>query len=177
MIEITVRPLTQENAGDLNRFESALMVTAELVVHASDGRIGTDVRPVVPWVKHYARDNEVRDYFDRPDHAGWLAYAGDEVVGQILVGAHWNRFAFVWDIAVRPDWRRRGVGGRLMGQAIAWARAKGLAGVMLETQNINVPACRFYESLGFALRGFDAGLYRGFDHSTREMALFYYLLF
>lgn len=49
--------------------------------------------------------------------------------------------------------------------------------VMLETQNINVVACRLYESCGFVLGGFDACLYRGVMPGTREIALFWYLLF
>jgi len=35
-----------ENAGDLNRFESAFTVAAERAVHARDGRISHDIRPV-----------------------------------------------------------------------------------------------------------------------------------
>lgn len=177
MVEITIRPLTAENARDLNRFESAFTVDSEIAVHARDGRISTDTRPVTPWVKRYSRDDDPHDLIARADRAGWLAYAGDEVVGQILAGAHWNRYALVWDIAVHPDWRRRGVGSLLMRRAVTWARSAGLAGVMLETQNVNVPACRFYESLGFELCGFDASLYRGFDPDTREVALFFYLMF
>ncbi|MHB1317794.1 MAG: GNAT family N-acetyltransferase [Anaerolineae bacterium] len=177
MVEIATRPLTADNAGDLNCFESSFTVISELALRATHHRISYEVRPVLPWVKRYARDDDPRDYIDRPDRAGWLAYAAGEVVGQILVGRHWNRLAYVSDIAVHPDWRRRGVGGQLMQRTIAWARSRDLAGIMVETQNVNVPACRFYESQGFVLRGFDAGLYRGVEPGTREIALFYYLLF
>jgi streptothricin acetyltransferase len=62
-------------------------------------------------------------------------------------------------------------------QAVAWARGRGLTGIMLETQNINVAACRLYERCGFVLGGFDACLYRGVMLGTREIALFWYLLF
>ena len=99
------------------------------------------------------------------------------IAGQILVHEHWNRFAIIWDIAVDPPFRRRGIGRRLMAQAVAWARGRGLPGVMLETQNINVAACRLYERCGFVLGGFDACLYRGVMPGTREIALFWYLLF
>ncbi len=68
-------------------------------------------------------------------------------------------------------------GRRLMEQAIRWARERGLPGVVLETQNINLAACRLYESCGFVLRGFDGYLYRGIEPDSREIALFWYLLF
>jgi streptothricin acetyltransferase len=48
---------------------------------------------------------------------------------------------------------------------------------MLETQNINVAACLFYQRCGFTLGGFDRYLYRGLDPSTEEVALYWYLLF
>ena len=47
----------------------------------------------------------------------------------------------------------------------------------LETQNINVAACRLYASCGFVLAGFDGCLYRGVMPGTRENALFWYLVF
>ena len=58
-----------------------------------------------------------------------------------------------------------------------WARTQQLAGVMLETQNNNVAACRLYESGGFQLVGFDRCLYRGLHPGTDEIALYWYLVF
>jgi streptothricin acetyltransferase len=60
---------------------------------------------------------------------------------------------------------------------VAWARDRQLAGVMLETQNNNVAACRLYESCGFQLGGFDRCLYQGLHPGTHEIALYWYLLF
>jgi ribosomal protein S18 acetylase RimI-like enzyme len=48
---------------------------------------------------------------------------------------------------------------------------------MLETQNNNLPACRFYEHCGFTLSGFDRNLYKGINKDTEEIALYWYLLF
>ena len=57
----------------------------------------------------------------------------------------------LWDIRVRPDRRREGVGSRLFDHAAEWARSQGLARLRIETQNVNVPACRFYASRGCEL--------------------------
>jgi streptothricin acetyltransferase len=122
-----------------------------------------------------------------PDRAecqsAWKSPSNDSIPATKLTStaattrSRWNRFAIIWDIAVDPPFRRRGIGRRLIEQATAWARARDLPGVMLETQHINVAACRLYESCGFILEGFDACLYRGAMPGTREIALFWYLLF
>ena len=45
---------------------------------------------------------------------------------------------------------------------------------MAETQDNNVPACKFYESYGFKLGGFDKYLYKGIDKTNNEIAIFWY---
>jgi ribosomal protein S18 acetylase RimI-like enzyme len=175
---IAIHPLTAANQADLNRCDNSFTVKAELCLHALEGRIGYTVRPVTPYTKRYGPEiYDAQVYIDRPDHAAWLAYVDGRLSGQILVQEHWNRLAIVWDIAVDPPFRRLGVGRRLMEQAIEWARERGLPGVMLETQNINVAACRLYEACGFCLGGLDGYLYRGIERDSREIALFWYLLF
>ena len=73
--------------------------------------------------------------------------------------------------------RRQGIGKQLILQAQRWAQDRSLAGIMLETQDNNVSACKFYESCGFQLRGFDAYLYKGINIHTDEIALYWYLIF
>jgi ribosomal protein S18 acetylase RimI-like enzyme len=83
----------------------------------------------------------------------------------------------VEDIVVDRQFRRRGVGERLMARAVMWAKEKGLAGIMLETQDNNVAACQLYEKWGFVLGGFDPYLYRGLERNKDESALYWYLVF
>ena len=178
LTNVIVQQLDTDNQADLYRCDNSFTVEGELCLVAEDGRIGYTERPVPPYVKRY--DPEVFDveaYLNRPDHAAWLAYVGGQIAGRILVHENWNRFAIIWDIAVNPPFRRQGVGRRLMEQAIGWARQRELPGVMLESQNINLAACRLYESCGFVLGGFDGYLYRGAMPGTREIALFWYLVF
>jgi GNAT superfamily N-acetyltransferase len=61
--------------------------------------------------------------------------------------------AVLWDIRVAPEARRQGVGSRLIGAVEAWARRRDCGQLKVETQNINLPACRFYARHGFMLRG------------------------
>jgi GNAT superfamily N-acetyltransferase len=67
--------------------------------------------------------------------------------------------AVLWDLRVAPDERGLGVGSALFRAAEAWARARGCTQLKVETQNVNVPACRFYASQGCVLGGVDRHAY------------------
>jgi GNAT superfamily N-acetyltransferase len=55
--------------------------------------------------------------------------------------------AVIWDLRVSPALRGRGVGAALFAAAEAWAKAQACKHLKVETQNVNVPACRFYARL------------------------------
>ena len=56
--------------------------------------------------------------------------------------------AVLWDICVRPEHRRRGIGFRLFRPALYWAWATRCGQMDLETDSGNVAACRFYAGQG-----------------------------
>nr|ART39461.1 J331 [uncultured bacterium] len=59
--------------------------------------------------------------------------------------------AVIWDIRVSPEFRGRRIGSALFRVAERWARANGCRQLKVETQNINVAACRYYGAQGFQL--------------------------
>jgi GNAT superfamily N-acetyltransferase len=59
--------------------------------------------------------------------------------------------AVLWDIRVAPDCRGKGIGGRLVEASIEWAKRRRCRLLKVETQNVNVPACRLYAKHGFTL--------------------------
>jgi streptothricin acetyltransferase len=97
------------------------------------------------------------------------------LVGFLAVAPDWTGYALIHELAVDLPARHGGIARRLMDRAVAWAKAQALAGLRLETQSNNVPACRFYSRYGFQLGGHDRWLYRALDPGTREVALFWYL--
>ncbi len=56
-------------------------------------------------------------------------------------------------MGVRREWRRQGVGERLLEECLALARAAGLEKIELEVFTDNEGAIRLYESRGFAREG------------------------
>lgn len=80
--------------------------------------------------------------------------------------------AVLWDLRVHPDHRRQGVGQRLFNHAAAWARAKECRQLKVETQDINMPACRFYAKMGCYLGAVHCGAYPEYPD---EVQLMWYL--
>jgi ribosomal protein S18 acetylase RimI-like enzyme len=83
--------------------------------------------------------------------------------------------AVLWDIRVRPERRRQGVGGELFRYAAAWARKRGCRQLKVETQNTNVPACRFYAAQGCSLGGINRFGYAASPAVAHEVMLLWYL--
>ncbi len=67
--------------------------------------------------------------------------------------------AVLWDLRVRARERGQGIGSRLFEAAEDWARARGCRQLKVETQNNNVPACRFYARMGCTLGSIDRFAY------------------
>jgi GNAT superfamily N-acetyltransferase len=84
-----------------------------------------------------------------------IAHGSDAV--EMLEGR--RDLAVIWDIRVRLEERGSGVGSHLVAAAENWARSKGCSQLKVETQNINVPACRFYARNGFRIGSVDPHAY------------------
>jgi ribosomal protein S18 acetylase RimI-like enzyme len=69
--------------------------------------------------------------------------------------------ALLWDIRVIPDMRGQGVGSALLNAAESRAVSRNAKLMKIETQNTNVPACRFYARHGFTLGGINREAYPG----------------
>jgi len=59
--------------------------------------------------------------------------------------------AALFDFRVAPAHRRRRIGAALLRACADWARTRGFRFLSIETQNTNVPACRFYAARGCEL--------------------------
>lgn len=70
-------------------------------------------------------------------------------------------------LAVRPDYRHRGVGRRLMEWLEKSARVAGIATLILEVRANNHGARRFYRKLGFQEIAYLPGYYNGFESAVR----------
>jgi GNAT superfamily N-acetyltransferase len=140
---------------------------------------------VVPYVKDYDANESERPsqwlkHFDI-SHWGILsAYKGAQRIGGAAVA--WKTpevnmlegredLVCLWDLRVHPDHRSEGVGHQLFTYALKWARNRQCRRLKVETQNINVPACRFYARQGCELRGINKYAY---SEALNEIQLLWY---
>jgi mycothiol synthase len=80
-----------------------------------------------------------------------IAWAGNEVVGQVIPVNERGR-VFMYDISVRPAWRRRGLARALLTRALWDLRGRGFDVIRLNTvAEFPTRACDLYESVGFSV--------------------------
>lgn len=82
--------------------------------------------------------------------------SGGAVIAVKTPGLHMlegrDDLAVLWDIRIAPEMRGRGIGSALFARAEEWARSRACRVLKVETQNVNVAACRFYAGRGCELR-------------------------
>ena len=177
-MNIQIKKLDHERLADIDRCDISFWVENKLSIDVKHDRISYSLVPAHVFEKHYLPEqSDYTDYLDNPEKAIYLAYADEQLAGQIILRQNWNGYAYIEDIAVDKRFRRLGIGRQLMQQAVEWTKALRLPGIMLETSNINVDACKFYERFGFKLGGFDRFLYQATLPDIEEVALFWYLIF
>lgn len=171
--------IIEENTESLSEYEKvpiSFQVESRFRVELAKNGLGgiTLVEETVePYVKDY---DEYENY--RPSNwprrfplSNWgilSAFDGRERVGCTAVV--WNSpeiemleemsdMACLWDLRVRPDYRGRGVGRKLFASALRWSKERECRLLKVETQNTNVPACRFYLRQGCELGAIDRFAY------------------
>lgn len=184
-MDIVIRELMPGYKDSWFDIDSSFTVDSTLVLSLTDQQIGYTVKEIPSYKKSYSQEQyeeekdevEYSKYIKNPEQIIYLAFIGNKAVGYIILRKNWNKYAYVEDIRVDKHYRRHGVGRKLIEQAVCWAKAGSMPGIMLETQSNNVKACKFYESCGFVIGGFDFQIYKGIHKHSDEIAIFWYLMF
>jgi len=103
----------------------------------------------------------------KPSSISLGAFAPDgELVGYLII----SRYVDAWhvmNVAVAPEWRRRGIASLLLEHLFRATASDDRRGYTLEVRVSNVGAIRLYERLGFRGRG----IRRAYYTDNREDAL------
>jgi GNAT superfamily N-acetyltransferase len=144
-------------------------------------------RPVTPYLKDYDLLGSPLTWPEEFDLQNWglfLAVEGQTPVGGAAVA--WNTngvnmlegrwdMSVLWDLRVSPERRGQGIGKALFEHAAAWSKARGCTQMKIETQNVNLNACRFYEAQGAILGDIRRFAYQSDPRVGDEIQLNWYL--
>ena len=130
------------------------------------GELGFPTR----WLEHNISNWAVFAAYDGEHRVGGASVASNNPELQMLEAR--TDLAVLWDIRVRQEYRRSGIGSQLFDVCVEWAKRKRCSRLEIETQDINVPACRFYAAKGCELRGIHHGMY---SELPDEVQLLWYL--
>jgi GNAT superfamily N-acetyltransferase len=171
--------ISEEPIDTLREYASvpiAFEVASAFEVHRDGERfVLTEVAVPSPYIKDYdaLHGEHPSEWAGRYDVSRWCvltAWAGGRRVGGAVIAfdtpgidmlERRRDLAVLWDIRVAPQVRGLRVGTSLFRAAEAWARARGCRQLKVETQNVNVPACRFYARQGCVLTAVDPSAYPG----------------
>ena len=98
-----------------------------------------------PWSESLVRaelDNALSRWF--------VLERGEDVLGYVAV-MNIAGEVHVTNVAVAPEYRRRGLARRLLGRAVEYARAAGAFCMTLEVRETNAPAIALYRSFALCL--------------------------
>jgi len=165
------------NAPKADMFSRKFIVKSRVVLEIENEKLTYSISDVEPYQRDIPAQDTDYGFGNTPDPVVFFADMDGKLVGRIRMVAWWNQFAYVDDLVVNPEYRGAGVGRALLENGIQWARENTFPGVMLETQDDNVPACTLYQKYGFVLSGFDRNVYHAINPNTKEIALYWYLIF
>jgi GNAT superfamily N-acetyltransferase len=174
-IEVTEESLA--SLAEYARIQTAFEVRRVLDVTTPGDALGglllTERTLDVPYIKNYddMEGDAPLEWASRFDLSSWgllFARVDGTLVGGAAIafdtpGLHQledrRDVAVLWDIRVAPEMRGQGVGGALFRAVVDWAVKRGCALLVIETQNTNVDACRFYVRNGCYLGSIRRGAY------------------
>ena len=182
-LRFSEQPVTAESLAGYVEVSIAFTVESRLRLELIDGGIKgltmheEAVEPA--WTKDYdAAEHPTRwaEWWDLSNWTMFVAYDGEQRIGGAIVA--WNTrgvsflgrrldTAALWDLRIAPDYRGQGIGKQLFAQGADWARGKGCRLMKIETQDINVRACRFYQARGCQLGAIDRYAYRDFPDEVQ----------
>ncbi|MFX0108312.1 MAG: GNAT family N-acetyltransferase [Candidatus Hodarchaeota archaeon] len=191
---IKIKEIGVESFLDYAEIPISFTVESILQVEAIDRGLGgfsLVEKEVTSYLKDYDRQGENGDRptvwakkFDVSKWGFFLATDGSITLGGATVAVDTpsmimlekrKDLAVLWDIRVRPDLRRGGIGTKLFRHTVDWAKRRGYKQLKVETQNVNVPACRFYAKQGCELGAIHQYAYASSPDVAHETMLLWYL--
>jgi putative acetyltransferase len=136
VLDVTIRRATTNDAGAI----------ADLIA-------GQDPAVLVSEISRDERRDRFHYLLESGLNVSFVAEAGGLMVGELTL-ALGNPNPTELGFGVHRDWRRRGIGRKLVGHAVAWADANGIHKLTAEVFPQNVAALALLGEHGFVEEGY-----------------------
>ena len=184
-MKIIIQESGIENIASMADIPIAFKVTQILSPHMLDTGLGGILlkeEPIqAPYIKDYDASpgegpKQWAKHFDVSTWGLLVAEHQSHTIGAAVVAFNTkeltllkgrNDLAVLWDIRIEPDYRKQGIGTQLFKAVEQWAEARNCIQLNIETQNINVPACKFYSKQGCELSEINRLAYRSHPHEIQ----------
>lgn len=185
---ISIREVTKQDLGEYAQIPMWLKVTSKYELEKVNGGLGgillkeVKVDEYIKDLGVYEKPLEWEEQFNISNWGFFIAYDNDKPIGGAAlvyntegVNLLRNRkdIVVLWDIRIAPEYKARGIGSEIFSHIIDWSKDRNCKQIKIETQNNNVPACKFYAKQGAKLAQIDEYAYYGEDDD--EVMLMWYL--
>ena len=191
-MKIIIKPVNEETLVEYSRIPISFEVKSKLNIDLiDDGLCGIVLREqkvARPYIKNYDKPEEnPTTWPKRFNISNWglfLISKGETPIGGVVVVCNTpdvnmldgrDDLAVIWDIRVHPDYRQSGIGTKLFTKAVEWSKRKGCKQLKVETQNINIPACKFYSKQGCKIGSINRYAYHSDPLAVDEIQLIWCL--
>ncbi len=190
---VSIEKIDEKSFEAYDAIPNHFRVESILAVEVVDGGLGgfrlTEKPIPEPYDKHFgpAGDDGPSSWAKRFDLSRWgifLARENDRPIGAtaVAVGSpvypidkfQRKDLVVLWDLRVHSSARHKGIGSQLFHSAVHWARQNGFGQLGMETQNVNVPICRFLVKHGCTLGAIHRFGYAACPDVAHEAMLLWY---
>ncbi|MEC0236148.1 GNAT family N-acetyltransferase [Paenibacillus kribbensis] len=175
---INIIEMTRDNKNDYERKEHPFTVIGRLIPKLENGIWSYQEELYEqPYESKYPEHEDLDEYINSDDSIAFLYYSQGKCLGHIRLSTSDEiKFASIDRLIVLESSRGKGIGTALLNKAKEWALQKGMKGFTLETQDVNLLACRFYLKNEFEIGAADTMLYSNSKYKD-ENAIFFYSKF
>ena len=142
---------------------------------------------VEPYIKDLSVYNRVMEFKNKFNITNWrfyMAFDGNTPVGAMTIVGKTDGLnmlygredaCVLWDIRIADAYKHNGIGQKLLDMGVSNAKKDGYQQMIIECQNNNVPACKFYQKQGAVLSKIDMYAYYLEPEVRNEIQFIWYL--
>lgn len=98
--------------------------------------------------------HNISEYYQKDEKSNfWVALEGGKVVGSIALQNHEEGIGYLKRMAVVSGMRRKGIGEKLLGVLLKFAKDHGYKVIFAAVDLVNEVAMKFYKKYGFSVVG------------------------